>query len=212
MAWEDVLAIDRNGILRQFEVKISQSTFADNPERSITTDASVFMLEWNDLEEFVEYNISVRAFTSLGPGPFSIVIMNRTFEDGKQQVKHVKLYHNVNLIFFPLTTAPSDYPQNVSVLSLSPTEIRVTWKPVPLIRQNGIITQYEVEFNQSAFSEISLSNTTSVGGLALEVVLTGLEEVVNYSIRVRALTNEGPGPYSPSESATTLEAGKRILH
>ena len=84
VTWEDVLAIDQNGILRQFEVMISQSMFADNPERSITTDASVFMLELNDLEEFVEYNISVRAFTSLGPGPFSVVITNKTFEDGKQ--------------------------------------------------------------------------------------------------------------------------------
>ena len=83
VTWENVLAIDRNGIIIQFEVQISQSTFTENSQRIMTTNGSVFMLEWNGLEEFVEYNITIRAFTSIGPGPFSTVIMNTTFEDGK---------------------------------------------------------------------------------------------------------------------------------
>ena len=113
--------------------------------------------------------------------------------------------------FPPHTTAPSDYPRNVSALPLSPTEIQVTWEPVPLISRNGIVTQYEVEFSQSTFSEISLSNTTRVSGLVLEVRLDSLEEFVDYSVRVRALTSVGPGPYSPIESAITLEAGKTTV-
>ena len=35
------------------------------------------------LQEYVEYNISVRAYTSVGPGPFSPTGNNQTFEDGK---------------------------------------------------------------------------------------------------------------------------------
>ena len=105
------------------------------------------------------------------------------------------------------SAVPSDYPRDLLAFVLSPTEIQVTWEPVPRIEQNGIITQYEVEFNQSTFSEISLSNTTTISGSVLEVILIDLEEVVEYSIRVRAFTNEGPGPYSPIENATTPEAG-----
>ncbi len=35
------------------------------------------------LEEYVQYNISVRARTSIGPGPYSTPIMERTLEDGR---------------------------------------------------------------------------------------------------------------------------------
>ena len=35
------------------------------------------------LQEFTEYNISVRAYTSVGPGPYSEEVTNRTFEDGE---------------------------------------------------------------------------------------------------------------------------------
>ena len=35
-----------------------------------------------DLEEFVNYNISVRAYTSVGPGPYSDPVTARTLEDG----------------------------------------------------------------------------------------------------------------------------------
>ena len=35
------------------------------------------------LQEFTEYTISVRAYTSVGPGPYSEEVTNRTFQDGE---------------------------------------------------------------------------------------------------------------------------------
>ena len=35
------------------------------------------------LEEYVEYNISVRAYTSVGPGPYSDGVIVTTLEDGE---------------------------------------------------------------------------------------------------------------------------------
>ena len=35
------------------------------------------------LQEYVEYSISIRAYTSVGRGPFSPSVNNQTFEDGK---------------------------------------------------------------------------------------------------------------------------------
>ena len=35
------------------------------------------------LQEYVEYNTSVRTYTSVGRGPFSPTVNNQTFEDGK---------------------------------------------------------------------------------------------------------------------------------
>ena len=45
-----------------------------------TSNTSVVL---GGLQEYVEYNITVRAYTIVGPGPFSPGVNNRTFEDGK---------------------------------------------------------------------------------------------------------------------------------
>ena len=96
---------------------------------------------------------------------------------------------------------------NVMAMKISSTVIRVSWSPVPAIDQNGVITQYEVEYNQTTFSEVSMYNTTTVNSTTLIVHLTGLEEYVVYSIRVRAYTSVGAGPYSDVVMERTQENG-----
>ena len=94
----------------------------------------------------------------------------------------------------------------MEALTSSSTAILVTWDLVPEIDRNGIITQYEVEFNQSTFSEISTSNLTTTNGPQLMVELEGLEEYVEYSVRIRAYTSVGPGPFSVALANRTLES------
>ena len=84
----------------------------------------------------------------------------------------------------------------------------MTWERVPSIAENGIITEYEIEFNQTTFNEVSMINVTIVDSSTFEVVLSELEEYVNYSIRVRAYTSEGPGPYSDVIYERTLQDRK----
>ena len=83
----------------------------------------------------------------------------------------------------------------------------MTWDEVSAINQSGIITQYEVEYNQSTFSGATMYNTTTVNSSTLMVNLTGLEEYVEYSIRVRAYTSVGAGPYSDVVMETTQQDG-----
>ena len=97
----------------------------------------------------------------------------------------------------------------MNAVTISSTAIRVTWDEVPAIDQNGIITQYEVEYNQSTFSGATMYSTTTVDSSTLTVDLTGLEEYVEYSIRVRAYTSVGAGPYSDVVNVITSEDGKR---
>ena len=96
----------------------------------------------------------------------------------------------------------------MNAVNISSTAIRVTWEEVPAIDRNGIITQYEVEYNQSTFSGATMYNTTTVDSSTLMVDLTGLEEYVEYSIRVRAYTSAGAGPYSDIMNVITSEDGK----
>ena len=79
----------------------------------------------------------------------------------------------------------------------------MTWEHVPSIE--GIITQYEVEFNQTTFDEVSMSNVTTVNSSTFQVDLSALEEYVEYSIRVRAYASVGPGPYSDAIYEITFQ-------
>ena len=109
---------------------------------------------------------------------------------------------------FSISLVPNAPPDNVQALTSSSTAIMVTWDPVPEIDMNGIITQYEVEFNQSTFNEISTSNLTATNGPQLMMELEGLEEYVEYTVRVRAYTSVGPGPFSVAVVNRTLEDGE----
>ena len=109
---------------------------------------------------------------------------------------------------FSISLVPNAPPENVQALTRSPTSILVTWEQVPEIDHNGIITLYEVEFNQNTFNEISTSNLTTTNGSQLMVELEGLEEYVEYSVRVRAYTSVGPGPFSVAMVSRTLEDGE----
>ena len=104
-------------------------------------------------------------------------------------------------------SAPSSPPDSVTASNISSTAIRVTWEEVPAIDQNGIITQHEVEYNQTTFNGATMSATTTVNSSTFTVDLTGLEEYVEYSIRVRAYTSVGAGPYSDVVMETTRQDG-----
>ena len=71
--------------------------------------------------------------------------------------------------------------------------------------------RYEVEINQSTFNEISSTRLTTTNGSVLMVEVGGLEEDVEYTIRVRAYTSEGPGPFSAAMVNRTLEDGEYVV-
>ena len=84
--WEEVPAIDRNGVITMYEVQYEPlETFGGQISTSTVNTSMLFFLLTN-LQEFVDYNISVRAYTSAGPGPYSIGVVERTDTDGKNNV------------------------------------------------------------------------------------------------------------------------------
>ena len=71
VTWTEVNARDRNGIIITYEVDYQPANrFNDSDIVDImnTTNTSIVL---QNLHEFVQYNITVRAYTSIGPGPFS---------------------------------------------------------------------------------------------------------------------------------------------
>ena len=113
--------------------------------------------------------------------------------------------HNNTLI----AVGPNAPPDFVQVLPDSSTVITIMWDPVPETERNGVITQYEVVVNQSTFNKIPSTKLNTTNGSVLAVEIGGLEEYVQYSIRVRAHTSVGPGPFSVAIVSSTLEDGER---
>ena len=85
MTWEEVPAIDENGVIINYEVRFEPLEFTETLTTSSvnTTDTIDLTVVLRALQEYVEYNISVRAYTSVGPGPYSDPVTQRTLEDRK---------------------------------------------------------------------------------------------------------------------------------
>ena len=67
---------------------------------SINTTGPVLMMTLTGLEEYVEYNITVRAYTSEGPGPYSDPpVTERTLEDGNKVPSYLSLITNCPTLF-----------------------------------------------------------------------------------------------------------------
>ena len=80
VTWEEVPPIDRNGMITTYEVLYEPlETFGQLSSTDINaTDLSVIL---EGLHPFVGYNISVRAYTSVGNGPYSDMVVEITQQD-----------------------------------------------------------------------------------------------------------------------------------
>ena len=100
VSWEEVPAIDQNGIIIMYQVQYEPlETFGDQifTDSVNITNTTMLTTTLTDLEEYVEYNITVRAYTSVGPGPYSDPpITERTEEDG---MKVMLICHNHYVYF-----------------------------------------------------------------------------------------------------------------
>ncbi len=84
--WSEVPPIDQNGIIISYEVKYEPlETFGGllGTKYVNTTDGAILETVLDSLQEYVEYNVSVRAYTDVGAGPFSPEVTQSTLENGK---------------------------------------------------------------------------------------------------------------------------------
>ena len=188
----EVPLIDQNGLITTYELLYEPIvTFNDLMNiKPITinvtaTELSTLLI---NLQEFVSYCITVRAYTSIGPGPYSDGVLEMTLEDH-----------------------PGSPPPNITVDFISSALVAVVWEKVPLIDQNGIITQYEVICTalEAPGRDINLETLTLVQYTPNnDTYLSPLEALVTYSIAIRAFTAVGAGPYSNPKFITTPEEGE----
>lgn len=83
VTWEEVSALDQNGIITTYEVLYDPMETFDGmlaPQTVNTTELFAYLTK---LQQNVDYLITVRAYTSIGSGPYSEGISARTLEDSK---------------------------------------------------------------------------------------------------------------------------------
>ena len=97
--------------------------------------------------------------------------------------------------------APKEAPQNVSAVSETFDSIKVTWRPVPEEKRDGIIILYQVKVS----SDSHLDKFHNTSNLTIEI--HGLEMLKMYTVVVQAFTRIGPGRFSDPRELETKEEG-----
>ncbi len=94
VTWDIVPPIDQNGNITMYEVLYQPLETFNGAIRtqSIITPTAVMIVVLQDLEEYVNYTISVRAYTRVGAGNYSSEITVLTFEDGMCDHNFVIVY------------------------------------------------------------------------------------------------------------------------
>ena len=177
LTWNAPAAADINGEITTFEVHYA-GTLEDTSNRTVTVgNVTQYNLEQLVVDE--TYLIQVRAYTSVGPGPYSNWIAIPTLED-----------------------APTSPPTDVTIIAHFSTSIVVLWKPPIKQGQNGVITGYVVELSPVSSSYIARQ---SVGGNIDLYTFTNLKPHRNYNVRVAAKTLAGVGPFSVAITQQTRQ-------
>ena len=102
---------------------------------------------------------------------------------------------------------PNGPPQNILALALSSDTITLTWDPPLVQNQNGLITDYIVNYTALDTGEI-----TQVLTSARSLTVNSLAPFSSYAFIVAARTATGAGPFSTDVTVQTLEDGKSVLN
>uniref|UniRef100_A0A4W6ED40 Receptor-type tyrosine-protein phosphatase S n=1 Tax=Lates calcarifer TaxID=8187 RepID=A0A4W6ED40_LATCA len=102
-------------------------------------------------------------------------------------------------------TQPSGPPQEVKCHSPSSTSILVSWRPPPVELQNGIITQYTIQYAATEGEDTTTHQISSIPPESSQYLLENLEKWTEYRVTVIAHTDVGAGPESLPQLIRTEE-------
>ncbi|EZA58520.1 Protein sidekick [Ooceraea biroi] len=157
----------------EVQSNISQSIIIEDPT------ANSYVLE--NMEEYADYEIVMRAFNDVGFSAASPKAIERTRE-----------------------SVPSLGPINVEANATSSTTILVRWGDVPVEHQNGQIEGFKVYYGANSRSPFQYKNIPS--NSTFTTTLTELRKFVQYHVQVLAYTRLGDGVLStPPVRVQTFE-------
>uniref|UniRef100_A0A8B9G6H6 Immunoglobulin superfamily DCC subclass member 4 n=1 Tax=Amazona collaria TaxID=241587 RepID=A0A8B9G6H6_9PSIT len=153
-----------------FSLHYQRAVGTDNVEYQFAVNNDTTELQVRDLEPNTNYVFYVVAYSQLGASRTSSSIIVQTLED-----------------------VPSAAPQ-LSLSSMTPGDIRVTWLPPPSELSHGKITKYKIDYCTLKEDQVT---SIEVGGNETQITLYSLHPNKVYKVRIAASTSVGYG--APSE-------------
>ncbi|XP_029365342.1 interleukin 12 receptor, beta 2a, like isoform X2 [Echeneis naucrates] len=100
----------------------------------------------------------------------------------------LEVHHLSSAIGYSLEGTPPSV-QFFEVVSITPTQVTLFWKPAPLSEQNGMIRYYQIGLDKQNVDNVSASTQHENGTFQLKHLTPGQE----YKVWIRAVTGAGPG-------------------
>uniref|UniRef100_A0A8C9ZKU9 Receptor-type tyrosine-protein phosphatase F n=1 Tax=Sander lucioperca TaxID=283035 RepID=A0A8C9ZKU9_SANLU len=129
------------------------------------------------------YMFSLAARSEMGLGVFTQPIAARTAQSSKY----------------------STPPQEVRLLSLSSTSIKVSWVAPPTDSRHGELVRYSLAYQALTGEDVKRHEVSGIGADVTSYVLDDLQKWTEYLVWVRAHTDVGPGPESSAARIRTKE-------
>uniref|UniRef100_A0A672MEZ6 protein-tyrosine-phosphatase n=1 Tax=Sinocyclocheilus grahami TaxID=75366 RepID=A0A672MEZ6_SINGR len=102
-------------------------------------------------------------------------------------------------------STPSAPPQEVHLISLSSTSIKVSWAAPPAASRHGNIVRYSLAYQAVSGEDQQRHEVKDIPADVSSYELEGLEKWTEYVVWVKAHTDVGPGPESSSTRVRTKE-------
>lgn len=102
--------------------------------------------------------------------------------------------------------APAGAPIYIRVTNVLPNEVAVVWQAPACLQTNGEITEYEFEAAPLERRDYGVDGTIKQIIRGTRTKITGLSTHTKYSLRIRAFTRKGPGPWSEPVQFQTASA------
>ncbi|RDD37102.1 Protein sidekick-2, partial [Trichoplax sp. H2] len=181
VAWQPLRVFDCNGIINSYSINYNSTKWNDHA--TIYVDSSIMNITIRNLIPFTNYNAVLKAATIAGYGPASSIESATTYQ-----------------------TVPSSYPPNLNTTTLTANSIKVSWHPLMLHNQNGIILTYNISYKSLQWNH---TGSIQVSDSDLSTIILELIPYTTYNVSVKAATIAGFGPNSPDVSVVTYEAAPR---
>ena len=189
----------QNGVIREYKINLTEL----DTGREIVLYSTMPLLTVSSLHPFYTYLCHVSAFT-VEYGPFSDGFHITTPENGESIIIIIQVILAItNCLLFYIATAPSGFPQDVSVGSISSRNAELSWNPLLQEERNGVITGYVIVISRHGTESQSVltSFNNTIG-------LDTLNPYTAYTVTVAATTSVGVGPPSTQLRFMTAEDGK----
>ncbi|XP_011371413.2 contactin-2 [Pteropus vampyrus] len=147
-------------------------------------DAQYFVYSNDSVRPYTPFEVKIRSYNRRGNGPESLTALVYSAEE-----------------------EPRVAPTKVWAKGVSSSEMNVTWDPVQQ-DMNGILLGYEIRYWKAGDKEAA-ADRVRTAGLDTSARVTDLHPNTKYHVTVRAYNRAGPGPASPSTSATTMKPPPR---